>query len=99
MIVGLYVPSVLRTLPKTFMDPSDHVRTADGARRVVLCDGGESRASDVWVAVLDCFVQMGGSRSQVKAARERLQSDSFFHHKWAVLLPVWCPQLAYYEDV
>ena len=80
------------------MDPSDHVRTADGARRVVLCDGGESRASDVWAVVLDCFVQMGGSRAQVREARMRLRSDPSFHHEWAVLLPVWCPQRAHYVD-
>ena len=83
----------------TLMDPNASVRTADGARRVVLCGATESRASDVWAAVSDCFVQMGGSRSQVKAARKRLQTDPSFHYEWAVLLPVWCPELAHYVDV
>lgn len=63
---------------------------------VVLRSGVDSRAARVWDVVLDAFRDMGATRTSLKADAWRLQHDPTFHHEWVVLLPVWCPSLAYY---
>lgn len=81
------------------MDPGDYVFTPDGSQMVMLRSGIDPRAARVWDVVLDAFVSMGASRTSARADAWRLQHDPVFHHKWAVLLPVWSPSLAYYDPV
>ena len=81
---------------KPHMDPGEYVLTPDGEHMVVLHSGVDPRAARVWDVVLDAFRDMGASRTSLRADAWRLQHDSAFHHEWAILLPIWCPSLAYY---
>jgi hypothetical protein len=50
---------------------------------VVLLDGTDSRAGRVWEVVLECFREMGATRTELKAEAWRLQHDADYHHSWA----------------
>ena len=78
------------------VDPDDYVYTSDLSHMVVLLDGTDSRAGRVWKVVLECFREMGATRTELKAEAWRLQHDADYHHEWAVKLPMWSTGLATY---
>ena len=69
-----------------------------GDQMVMLRSGVDPRAARVWDVVLDAFRDMGATPAELRSDAWRLQNDPAFHHEWAVLLPVWCPSLAYYVN-
>ena len=86
----------LPPLETVVVDPNDYVYTSDLSHMVVLLDGTGSRAWRVWEVVLEQFRAMGATCTEVKAEEWRLQHDAYYHHSWAVKLPMWSTGLATY---
>lgn len=62
--------------------------------RVCLTSVPDARRADIIRTIADVFVDMGASSRDAEVTR--LVEDAAYFDTWALDLPLWCPQVAFF---